>query len=168
MGNHWGNLCSSTSRDQTEIEKECRACSVCLQKHLSRDRSQQLCPPAEPSQWPLWSGSLVGSSAWFGSPTNRPYQLWSMFQGLTQTGKRIPSPPPTAQHSPHSRPSGKYGHQHPSATEPHHPPPLQDAQPAALTSCRGQPLVPPDQGAQVVTCLTAEYSLQPHPIVGYR
>lgn len=117
MGNHWGNLCSSTTRDQTEIEKECRACSVCLQKHLSRDPRQQLCPPAELSQWPLWSGSLVGSSASFGSPTNRPYQLWSMFQGLTQTGKRIPSPSPTAQHSPHSRPSGKHGHRaQPSTT----------------------------------------------------
>lgn len=80
-GAHWENLQGSTTGDQIEKEDgvyttQCSdlggLCS-CLQWCLSRDPSQPLCLSAVPNQWPCSLGSLIDSSALFGSPANKPH-----------------------------------------------------------------------------------------------
>lgn len=99
---------------QSEIEKGCGAysdqCShlgwlhSCLQWCLRRDPSQQLFPPVEPSCGHPGSAGSVGSSAWFGSPTNETHQPWSPLGRVANTLSC-----PAAQHGLESHTSGKHG-----------------------------------------------------------
>lgn len=81
---HWENLQGSTPGDQIDREGgwvSTTRCSdlggpySCLQWCLSRGPSQLLCRSAVPNQWPCLLGSVIDSSALFGSPANKPYRV---------------------------------------------------------------------------------------------